>query len=224
MKKFMFILLAFSVVFFAIGCNDKKPAEKPQMGELAFEEINSEQLEDEELKSWYDQNHTQDALVSYDTEEFTYILLGVGEKPTGGYELNITSVTGDESNVNVRAEIVEPSAETMVTQVITYPNQLVRIKQDNRDVVLEELVVEQNEEENNTDEVAEEVDLKGIYVGQIDSNSIEITVDGEPMAFRLSSDIYDDFNNNPPEDNSEIGFTAYENEHGQWILTSYKTN
>jgi len=50
-----------------------------------------------------------------------------------------------------------------------------------------------NEEtEDNNEKVV--LEKEGTYVGLIDSNSIEIVVDGEPKAFRLTEEIRDYFN------------------------------
>ncbi len=57
--------------------------------------------------------------------------------------------------------------------------------------------------------------VEGIYVGQMDSNSIEVMVNGEPKAFRIE-EIKEEF---PAlEENDEVEIKYIENEHGQLIV------
>lgn len=56
---------------------------------------------------------------------------------------------------------------------------------------------------------------EGIYVGQMDANSIEITVKGEPKAFRIE-EIKDQF---PKlQENDPVQVKYIENEHGQLMI------
>ncbi|MFZ5966904.1 MAG: hypothetical protein ACOYVK_06990 [Bacillota bacterium] len=75
---------------------------------------------------------------------------------------------------------------------------------------------QQNTDQNdqNNENVFE--DVEGVYVGQIDSNSIEIMIDGEPMAFRTEKvqDAAADL-----EENDKVIITYEKNEFDQLILT-----
>ncbi|MEW9121976.1 MAG: hypothetical protein AB2421_04625 [Thermotaleaceae bacterium] len=66
----------------------------------------------------------------------------------------------------------------------------------------------QSEEEN-------WVTAEGIYVGQIDSNSIEIEINGEAMAFRIE-EVQEQFEEIEEKDKVQIKYL--ENEYGQLIL------
>jgi hypothetical protein len=57
--------------------------------------------------------------------------------------------------------------------------------------------------------------VEGIYIGQIDGNSIEVQVDGEPMVFRMADigKIVDDL-----KDKEKVRIEYKENENGQLLL------
>lgn len=56
-----------------------------------------------------------------------YILVTYGEKPTGGYTVEITDTEVKEDELLVTAEFTEPGPDEIVTQALTYPYDLVVI-------------------------------------------------------------------------------------------------
>ena len=64
------------------------------------------------------------------------------------------------------------------------------------------------------------VETQGTYVGEIDGNSVEIIVEGEPRAFRHEGryrEVLDGL-----KENDELSISYFENEHGQLILVTFK--
>ncbi len=57
-----------------------------------------------------------------DAGEGTYLAAFWGEKPTGGYTVEIISAWVEGSRVIVRLALKEPPPEAMVGQALTYPN------------------------------------------------------------------------------------------------------
>ena len=62
-----------------------------------------------------------------DMETANFLILNMGEKPTGGYSINVTNV--EETPTNIIVTVVEnnPEAGSMNTMAITYPYTVVRI-------------------------------------------------------------------------------------------------
>ena len=56
-----------------------------------------------------------------DAGEGTYLVAFWGEKPTGGYSVEITSVRSDGDRVGVQLSLKDPPPDAMVTQALTYP-------------------------------------------------------------------------------------------------------
>lgn len=80
----------------------------------------------------------------------------------------------------------------------------------------EEGVEETNHGENTDQSGVEAVTAQGRLNGRIDGNSVEIEVDGVPMAYRTEELIKGDLAS--IEDGEEVVFTYYENAHGQRML------
>ena len=61
--------------------------------------------------------------------------------------------------------------------------------------------------------------VEGIYIGQIDGNSIEVQVDGEPMVFRMVDigKVVDGL-----KDKEKVRIVYEENEHGQLLITKFE--
>jgi hypothetical protein len=61
------------------------------------------------------------------TDEEALIHIGLGEKPTGGYNISVKSVT--KANDTTKIKVVEdsPKPEEMVTQAITYPHTVIKV-------------------------------------------------------------------------------------------------
>jgi hypothetical protein len=65
---------------------------------------------------------------SYSYEGMLYILVTYGEKPTGGYGVEIAEVTTGADRVKVNARFIEPGKDEMVTEAFTYPYDLTVIE------------------------------------------------------------------------------------------------
>jgi len=65
-------------------------------------------------------------------EDILYLLVTYGEKPTGGYEVEITEITEEEGKLVVTANFTEPGEDDMVSQALTYPYDLAML--DNPDL------------------------------------------------------------------------------------------
>jgi len=61
-------------------------------------------------------------------------------------------------------------------------------------------------------------EVTGIYVGRIDNHSVEIIVNGEEQAFRLSDELRATFDDLGLEEGQQVKITYYQNEHRQLIL------
>ena len=56
-----------------------------------------------------------------DSGEGTYVAVAWGEKPTGGYTVNLRSAAVDGVRVRVNVELKDPPPDAMVAQALTYP-------------------------------------------------------------------------------------------------------
>jgi len=132
MKKVVFTLL--TLVFVSCSSTIKQTESKSLFevltqqsdggANIRFFEILSEPNEitmlqnDEKLK---DKIHPNDIKTS------NFIVLNMGEKATGGYQIGVESAVETDKNIILTIKETIPEPNAMVSQVVTYPYCIVRI-------------------------------------------------------------------------------------------------
>jgi len=186
LKKIGLISVMLLMVTFT-GCS---MGAKPPMGEIEYDTIDTfstefAKINQGDLKIWYEQNYNNEGVYTFTQDENLYILIAAGEKPTAGYSLKNITLTGQENEIVVTAELATPDPQELVAQVITAPHELVRIPADTRPVSLEAI-------EGNSESLLKTD--SGTFLGQIDRNSIEVQISSvpdevHPKAFQLSEEL-----------------------------------
>lgn len=101
------------------------PEEKP----LDYVEVTKADLSaNETLNSWYEKNNQIKGIHYIRDNNFIYALVCAGEKPSGGYTLEIDSVkyrTPDTAVID--AHVTPPGDNVRVMMMITYPSKLIKI-------------------------------------------------------------------------------------------------
>lgn len=222
-KKIFGVVLVITIIFTLAAC--EKDNNKYKMGDLQYEIISPEDIENENLVNWYNNNFkTYGIHVSnenYDGKK--YIIVSAGEKNTGGYSVKIDSVVGEENIIRINATVNPPESGQSVIQAITYPNVLLAIDDDGRDIELGTFNVGTDDkafEDNSKVEKKDTVEKVGKYVGRIDNNSVEIIIDDEPLSFRLNDEIKQKLDNEEIKDGEDVVVVYYKNEYDQLVLES----
>ncbi len=84
----------------------------------------------EEEQAWID-GHTASAGVWVKKfGDYRFVLVTMGEKPTGGFGVEFSDVTVADSDWIVDVTYVAPGPGDLVTQVLSYPYSFVKIKAD----------------------------------------------------------------------------------------------
>ncbi|MTI49503.1 protease complex subunit PrcB family protein [Sporosalibacterium faouarense] len=201
----------------AVGCGNKDA----QLGELEYDIVDPSTIENDDLSQWVANNSEKEGVFASEAYDgYTYIILGGGKQNTGGYSVEVTSVVGEEDAIKVNGVLNGPKAGDMVTEAITYPFELIKIEEDERKVVLGEF--EKNIETFNP---VDEKNALGVYMGKLDSDSIEIYVDDESKSFGLTDESkeYFDVTNEAFKginENDTVEFFYYEDSStGELVLT-----
>jgi len=123
-----------------------------------FEVLDIEDLDDE-MKAKVEEASKEAGLTVLD-EENSIILVSLGERPTGGYSVEV-GLEKQQDEILVRAIENKPGEDDVVTQVITYPYVIIKVNGDVSNIRLvqpEEEVLEDEtaEEEAETKDVSEE--------------------------------------------------------------------
>lgn len=224
--------VAVMVLGLFVGCgnkdNDDMNGDKDvQLGELEYETVDSKTVKDKSLKQWIEENSKKEGVFTSEVyDNNVYILLGAGEQNTGGYSVEVTSVIGKEDAIEINGKLNAPKEEDSVITAITYPYTLISVKKDNRKIELGDF------EKTNKDEASgEKKNEAGVYVGQIDSNSIEIAINNKTNAYWLNEDVKGYFE--PGNDSyrtikegDSVQFSYYQDKGtGQLIITEiHRTN
>jgi len=115
-------VLGLSLMFVA-GCGDPVRADEPD----APEEITLPDELPADVQAWIDASLEKFGAQTMVYEEILYILVTYGEKPTGGFEVEITGIEEKEDKIVVTVDFTEPGKDDMVTQAFTYPYDLAMI-------------------------------------------------------------------------------------------------
>ncbi len=233
-KRIIIFLLCIALVpVMIVGCKEDEKVDNNEvkLAELQFEYVDISSIENESLKDWVQQNYKTEGVFAYANDSHKYVLLGAGAQNTGGYFVEITSVIGRENDIVINGVLITPNKDDDVTTAITYPYTCIKIVDDGRNVVIGSFdkqektkkVSSGTENNSNNEQNNEEVPIKGIYVGQGDSNSVEIIVNDEARAYRLSNEVKPIIENGVIKDGDVILFTYEENEYGQLIIKTIET-
>lgn len=97
---------------------------------LEFETVDEETIKDNEfLSDLYDKNHRSKGVYSLIDGDYMYVLVSVGEKSTGGYAVEVESITEvTAGTAYIHAVLSSPSSDSNVTTALTYPNTMVKFR------------------------------------------------------------------------------------------------
>ncbi len=124
-QKWLLLLLAL-LFLVAAGCGQEQLPAEPDNDE-GVEVTLPDQLP-AEVEEWIEDSRQELAGQTYELEGVLYLLVTYGERPTGGYDVEITDIAVQDERVVVTAEFTEPAEDEMVTQALTYPYDLAMIE------------------------------------------------------------------------------------------------
>lgn len=193
-------------------------------GELLLEEAKESDLPKELLDQSISLSQQRGYSI-YKHGENEYILfVALGEKNTAGFDLSGKEITiNEDGQIQVIIEEKEPGTNEMVAEVITYPHKFFWIKGEIADI---DKVTVLNQKgiafAKILDQKADGMTWhQGIYIGQIDTHSIEIQIGEEAKAFQIL-DVKESFEALQLNDGDSIEFTYINNENGQLVIKELK--
>ncbi len=93
-------------------------------GNIRFFEILSEP---NEIAMLQNDEHLKRKIKEEDVKTSNFVILNMGEKPSGGYSITVENVEETAEKVTLTIKENMPKAGSMVTQAITYPYAIVKI-------------------------------------------------------------------------------------------------
>jgi len=119
-KKVLVVTILVAALVFVYGCGEPAGPEEP-------DEPDEVVLPDElpsEIQAWIDASLEEFGAQTKVYEGVLYMLVTYGEKPTGGYVVEITDIAEEEDKIVVTVHFTEPGEDDIVTQALTYPYDL----------------------------------------------------------------------------------------------------
>lgn len=132
MNMLFSMMLAMSLVFFGGAADGVNSAENTV--EHTAQPANSESYEivkapyTEAVKQALQANRQEGGYQLVQENGKTYVIISAGQRPTGGYQVDLTSITKDKNGKwTIHASVKKPGPGTMVTQVLTYPSMVISL-------------------------------------------------------------------------------------------------
>ncbi|MCK8817825.1 protease complex subunit PrcB family protein [Natroniella sulfidigena] len=150
MKLKLAILLAL-VMLLVVGCNERLL----EAGDVIYEapdELTGEWQRDEypeDSQFLLIDEQEGDELRGFEDVDFDHgptVYASLGERPTGGYGIQINQVRRADDALIVVVKAVGPGPSDMVTQAITYPHDLVELEEEELEGVEQVVFIDQEGE------------------------------------------------------------------------------
>lgn len=134
MKKIIFaVLIAICAV--VTGCGSQKSSVATK-SEVDFTVVSKNDIP-EELAQIIDGQKNSEFQMSSAIDGYTYIIVGYGEQPTGGYSIRVDEVSETDTYIDVKTTLMGPSAGEAVNKLATYPYIVLKIEYTDKNIVFD---------------------------------------------------------------------------------------
>jgi len=224
MKKISILLLFVLVMVFSAGCGSVTNPPEPE--DLDYEIFKEEDALPNDIGAVVSNLKGVRGYFVFDQQKYNtgdnlYILISSGEKVTGGYSLEVNTVSAEGGTLSVIVEEEEPADDVSVIQALTYPFVVLKL-----DRSFENFSIVNTDTDKfdviPADTVPEAMKKTGIYTGQIDNNFIEISVDNMESAYMLPEE-FSWMLSELLNSGDTVVFSYYENTNGQKVILELDT-
>ncbi len=125
-KPIVYFLILIGLVSLLSGCSGKES--KPDKEEdLEFRVLEDAEVPDK-LMEEINEKKSQPFKITYTDEdqEYLYIAVGYGEKPTGGYSISVDELYLAKNLIYLDTNLIGSSEEEFVSNAVTYPYVVIR--------------------------------------------------------------------------------------------------
>ncbi len=126
------IILMVLLIFLLTGCGsgtteDQSMGEEKESTNLSFKTIKVENAPDR-VQQWISKNRSEKTKKVFNVDGMTYAIILLGEKPTGGFNVEIEQIQRVKTNSSqsdglntVSYKVTEPEKGSVTIQTLTYP-------------------------------------------------------------------------------------------------------
>lgn len=120
-----------------ISLKEKNMAEKEVKFDVLYPLQDEQTVIAPRVQQWFDSHRKQEFTGIMKEEDGLYAAVTRGQKPNGGYGVEVVSVTERANEVVVKVKHINPQPGKMYIQVITYPATLIKIPPTDKEVHFE---------------------------------------------------------------------------------------
>ena len=120
MKRLLTIILSTILIATLVACANfsETPPQDITINSKEFKIVNLDDITAAQLSNFGKSKGNKGYIYWQENGSF-YIVIFAGEKPTGGYQIDVKSIEANEGKTNILIDIIAP--QDMATQVISYP-------------------------------------------------------------------------------------------------------
>lgn len=97
-------------------------------------------ISDPEILKWRDTYKQQRGVFYQEFKNYRTLLISLGEQPTGGYAVNLKPIEKVGNTWQIQYAATRPAPDSVLTQAITYPHQLLALPKDGSTMEVSEIV------------------------------------------------------------------------------------
>lgn len=129
------LALIFLTVGSMCGCSIEA-SNQTKLSDLEYEIMAEEDLP-EELMADIEERKAADFKLTYEKDEYLYIVRGYGEQETGGYSISLRELYLTTNSVFFSTELIGPRKGEMITKSPSFPYIVVRTAIQDKNVIFE---------------------------------------------------------------------------------------
>lgn len=113
------IVLMIGLILLLVSCDSSKSKPDKLKG-LEFTVVEDADVPEKLMEAINDKK-SQPFKTTYSDEEYLYIAVGYGEKPTGGYSISVDEFYLTDNAIYLDTNLIGPSQEEFLSNAVTYP-------------------------------------------------------------------------------------------------------
>ena len=126
LKPIVYLLLSIGLISLFVAC-DNDTSKPDKVKELEFTVVEDADVQIKLMETINEKkNNPFKITFSDEGEEYLYIVVGYGEKPTGGYSISVDEFYLGENAIYIDTNLIGPSEEEFVSNAVTYPYVIIK--------------------------------------------------------------------------------------------------
>lgn len=136
-KSLICFLIITGLTSILVGCN-KEDSKPDKVKELEFTVVEDADVPTNLMETINEKkNEPLKMTYSDESEEYLYIVVGYGEKPTGGYSISVDDLYLAENAIYIDTNLIGPSEEDFVSNAATYPYVVIKMEYTDKRVLFD---------------------------------------------------------------------------------------